>query len=138
MFDIALSIVCGLFLVATAFQNEPITEVRQDVDPLRILDHFEILVIPFLEHPDRDHLKTNSKIPRERALVVDVNCDIRGDFAVIFEDSTGAAFRKRFFSRPKRGEPGTISFILERPIDGQLRVGIERDNAVAYATFEGL
>lgn len=138
MLDLGLSIICGLLLVATAFQGEPITEVRQDTDPLHILDHFEILVFPFLEHPERDHLKSNSTIPRERALVVDVNCDIRGDFVVFLKNHDGAQAHKRFYSRPGGGEPDTISFILERPPDGQLHIGIERDGEIAYATFDGL
>lgn len=138
MLEIGVPIICGLPIVATTFREESVPDVHQNSDPLNILDHFEILATPFAEHPDREYLRTNSKIPRSEALVVDVNCDIKGDFVIIIEDSEDASYSKRFHSRPKGDKPDTISFVLKRPIDGQLRVGVERDGETAFATFEGL
>lgn len=138
MLEIGVPIICGLPIVATTFREESVPDVHQNSDPLNILDHFEILSTPFEEHPDRDYLRTNSKIPRSEALVVDINCAVKGDFVIIIEDSEGASYSKRFHSRPKDGEPNTISFVLRRPVDGQLRVGIERDGTTAFATFEDL
>ncbi len=44
MFDIALSIICGLFLVATAFQNEPNKAERVTPASLRIGTAFSLII----------------------------------------------------------------------------------------------
>ena len=112
--------------------------VSQDLDPLNILYHFEIQAIDFLDHPKRADLHPPAGMQLADTIVIDINCDIRGDFIIIIEDDFGNKDVKRFYSRPKNGEPGTIAFILRKPPAGEVRVGIQRDGEIVYATFEGL
>jgi hypothetical protein len=121
MFDLGLSLVCGLWILSAIAVEE--------INTGNILDHFVIDVIPLEECPD---LANKARQSPQDSLVVQIACDKPGD------DNDNVSPPNYFHCRPDYDEESLITFIVAKPKKGALHVGIGKRKKVAFVVFEGL
>ena len=127
MFDLGLSLICGLWLLSAIAVEE--------VNTRNILDHFVIDVIPLEECPD---LVNKARQSPQDSLVVEIACDKPGDYFIVFaDDNNNVSPPDYFHCRPDYDEEGVITFIVAKPKKGALHVGIGKRKKVAFVAFEG-